>query len=143
MTEPLERDEIIGLLKRLGSDRDEEVLEAAREAHARITAADMTWEDLLLPTEAAGDTDDAGDPDDAGDTGYQDLEDEHAEPPPEKAEKNAESLALIDKLLARSGTSENLREELENYKADIAEGEFEERDRRYIRALHQRLSKRR
>jgi hypothetical protein len=30
---------------------------------------------------------------------------------------------------------------LESYKADIAEGEFEEGDRRYLRAVYQRLSK--
>ncbi len=43
MTEPLERDAVIGLLKRLGSDQDEDVLEAARQVHAQITAAGMTW----------------------------------------------------------------------------------------------------
>ncbi len=45
MTEPLERDDIVGLLKRLGNEPDEEVLEAARQVHARITAAGMTWDD--------------------------------------------------------------------------------------------------
>ena len=39
MTEPLERDEVVGLLTRLGSERDEDVLEAARQVHARLTAA--------------------------------------------------------------------------------------------------------
>ena len=53
MTEPLERDDLIGLLNRLGSDRDEEVLEAARQAHTRIAAACMTWDELLVPDEAA------------------------------------------------------------------------------------------
>jgi hypothetical protein len=46
-------------------------------------------------------------------------------------------------MLAKAGISEDLREELESYKTDIAEGEFEEADRRYIRAVHKRLSKRR
>ncbi len=48
MTEPLSRDDAIDLLKKLGGERDEDVLEAAREIHARITAADMTWEQLLV-----------------------------------------------------------------------------------------------
>ena len=175
MTEPLERDEVVGLLKRLGSEPDEEVLEAARQVHARITAAGMTWDDLLVPDQAADDTDDtdeaedtddaddaddsddiddaedADDTDDIDDTDdaeyedledLEDLEDESAEPAAETAGKNAASLTLIDKLLAKSGISPDLREELKGYKADIAEGDFREADRRYLRAISERLSKR-
>ena len=149
MTEPLERDDLIGLLNRLGSDSDEEVLEAARKAHARIAAAGMSWEELLVPDEAAAASDedvsddDADDTDDTNDSGYQDPEDEPDEPPAEKARKNADSLTLIGKLLAKPDISNDLREELQGYKTDIAEGEFEEGDRRYLRALAERLSKRR
>ncbi len=134
MTEPLERDNVIELLKRLGSDQDEAVLEAARQVHAQITVAGMTWEDLLVPDVTA---------DDGDDVEYQDTADETPEPPAETAKKDADSLALIDELLAKTGMSENLRKELENYKTDIAKGEFEEVDRRYVRAVHDRLSKRR
>ncbi len=158
MTEPLERDEVVGLLKKLGSEPDEDVLEAARQVHARITAAGMTWDDLLVPDEGAedtedtddtndsddaDDTDDIDDADSADDTGYEDLEDESAETTAETAGKNAESLTLIGKLLAKSGISQDLREELEGYKADIAEGDFVEADRRYLQAISARLSKRR
>ena len=151
MTEPLPRDDVIELLNGLGSDRDEDVLEAARELHARVTAAGMTWEDLLVPDEAATDADDGDDaesPDLEDETATDDaespdLEDETAGPTAEVSAKNAESIALIDQLLAKSGVSTDLREELESYKTDIAEGEFEDRDRRYIRAVHKRLSKRR
>ena len=168
MTEPLERDDLIGLLNRLGSESDEDVLEAGRQAHARITAAGMTWEELLVPDHAAADSDDADEADDdaddaasdddgdaaddaasddaadeAGDAGSEDPEDEPDEPPAETARKNAESLALIGKLLAKPAISNDLREELDDYKTDIAEGEFEEGDRRYLRALAARLSKRR
>ncbi len=45
--------------------------------------------------------------------------------------------------MAKSGISQDLREELEGYKADIAEGGFGEADRRYLRAISERLSKRR
>ncbi len=137
MTEPLERDKVIELLKRLGSDDDEAVLEAARQVHAQISLAGMTWEDLLVPDVTA----DEGDEGDEGED--QDGADETPEPPAETAEKNADSLALIDELLARPGISEDFRDELERYKTDIAEGEFVEADRRYVRALHKRLSKRR
>ncbi len=136
MTEPLDRDDVIGLLKRLGSDRDEDVLEAARQVHVLITAAGMAWEELLVPDEAVGDSDDSD-----GAAEEYDLADADAEPPVDQAEKNAESLALIDKLLARSGISEDFREELTGYKADIAEGEFGDADHQYLRALYKRLSK--
>ncbi len=166
MTEPLSRDDAIELLKKLGGERDEDVLEAAREIHARITAADMTWEQLLVTEDGADEPDDFDDADqfddDDDDTGDEDTgdedtgdsddtddtdDDESPEPEDEAAKpagaKDVESLALIEKLLAKSNISADLREELKDYKTDIAEGEFEARDRRYISAIHKRLSKRR
>jgi hypothetical protein len=136
MTEPPRREDVIGLLNKLGSDRDEEVLEAAREVHARITAAGASWEELLVPDESV-----AEDDSDAVDS--PDLEEETTPTAAEAGAKNAESIALIDKLLAKSDISTDLREELEGYKTDIAEGEFEDRDRRYVSAVFARMSKRR
>ncbi len=168
MTEMLRRDELIAILNRLGSDEDEEVLEAARQAHARIAASGMSWEDLLVPDgpaaesdeaadesdeaaaesdEAAAESDEADDEsDEADETEDGELEAVEDESPAEQAgaegtEKDTESLALIGELLARSDISEELRAELAGYKADIAEGEFVEADRRYLRAVRQRLKK--
>ncbi len=161
MTEPIPREDVIELLNRLGSDRDEDVLEAAREVHARIAAANMTWDQLLVPDHADDDADDESDDDESDDDGdgdeSEDSEDSDAAESSDSDEeatepagaagakdaKNAESLALIDKLLAMRGISTDLREELKGYKTDIAEGEFETRDHRYLRAVHARLSKRR
>ena len=137
MTERLERDTVIALLKSLGSDRDEDVLDAARQVHAQITAAGMTWVDVLVPDLPDDDGADVEEQDTE-----QDTENEAPEPPAETDKENADSLALIDELLAKSGISEAMREELESYKSDIAEGEFDEADRRYLRAVHERLSKR-
>jgi len=53
---------------------------------------------------------------------------------------DAESLALIEKLLARPAASEAFRREMEDYKSDIAEGAFTDADRKYLHALHKRLS---
>jgi hypothetical protein len=140
MTSPLNRNEVIELLKSLGSERDEEALEAARQLHERITAAGLTWEDLLEPDDDDfDDDDDSEEPDD--DTEDGDPEDEAPDSPEERAGKNAESLALIDKLLARPGISDDFRQELEDYKADIAEGDFEAADHSYVQALYKRLSK--
>ncbi len=161
MTEPPRRDEVIDLLNRLGSDRDADVLEAAREVHARITAAGATWEDLLVPDEAAADADESDDDtdedtdddtDDDTDEDTDDDTDDAESPDPEDATtrpagaagaKHADSIALIDKLLAKSGISSDMREELKGYKTDIAAGEFDTRDRRYVSAVYKRLSKRR
>ena len=153
MTEPIPREDVIELLNRLGSDRDEDVLEAAREVHARIAAANMTWDQLLVPDHAAADDDEydeseySDESEDSDAVESLDPDDEEATEPAGAAgvkdAKNAESLALIDKLLAVRGISTDLREELKGYKTDIAEGEFETRDHRYLRAVHARLSKRR
>lgn len=124
MTEALKRDDIVGLLQSLGSDRDEEVLAAARELHGRIIAAGAAWDDLLVADEV--DAEAADHP-------------ETAEPPAETAGNNAEALALIDKLLAKPGISDDFRAEMKGYKTDIAEGEFQEADHRYLRALYNRL----
>jgi hypothetical protein len=154
MTEMLRRDELIAILNRLGSDEDEEVLEAARQTHARIAASGMSWEDLLVPDEPAAENDEAADEsdeaddesDEADETEDGELEAVEDESPAEQAEaegteKDTESLALIGELLARSDISEELRAELAGYKTDIAEGEFVEADRRYLRAVRQRLKK--
>jgi hypothetical protein len=167
MTEPLNREEVIDLLQKLGSEQDSEVLEAARRVHARVTGAGLGWEELLVgdepaqepapepeaEPEAEPEEEPAEEPESepeaepaeepksepGHDTGYDDEKDGT---PAEMAEKNAASLALIGKLLAKSDISDSFREELDEYKKDIAAGDFMEADRRYVAALHKRLKKR-
>jgi hypothetical protein len=126
MTDGLVRNDLIELLERLGSDSDQDALDAARELHTRVSAADLNWGDLLVP-------DTGGSPEPEPSPG-------EPEAPADTDADNADSLALIDKMLARPDISEDFRSELEDYKADIAKGDFEDRDHRYIRALHERLS---
>ena len=138
MMEPLNRDEIVALLERLGGDDDADVLAAARALHIAIADAGTAWADLLVP-EDAGDTGGAADTDVA--TVATDLDTvAEAEVPAGKAGRDAGALALIDKLLARPGVTEAFRREMEGYRHDIAEGAFEDADRRYLGALHKRLS---
>ncbi len=153
MAEDLDRDQIIGLFERLGGERDEDILEAAREIHARVTAAGVTWDALLAPGAAADDEmaepaeadgeDAAFAEADGEDAAFAEADGEDAAPTPARDRGNKESLALIARLLAKPDISKDMREELQGYKEDIAEGEFEEMDRKYLRALHARLSKRR
>ena len=138
MMEPLNRDEIVALLERLGGDDDADVLAAARALHIAIADAGTAWADLLVP-EDAGDTGAAADTDVA--TVATDLDTvAEAEVPAGKAGRDTGALALIDKLLARPGVTEAFRREMEGYRHDIAEGAFEDADRRYLGALHKRLS---
>lgn len=137
MTGSLDRAELISLLETLGSENDEEALAAARVLDAKVTAAGMTWSRLL--TSGNGEESAAEDGEDDTAESEQDAAATSALPADEAA-KNAETLALIDKLLGRGGHSEELRRELEDYKTDIAEGEFTDRDHAYIRALYKRLS---
>ena len=60
MSEMPSRDDLIGLLDKLGSERDEEVLEAARELQAQITGAGLDWDDLLARDAVAVDSEDRG-----------------------------------------------------------------------------------
>ncbi|MCH8213492.1 MAG: hypothetical protein IIC54_05415 [Proteobacteria bacterium] len=160
----LDRDGIIGLLESLGSERDEDVVKAAREIHAQVTAAGVPWDVLLAPDTAAEDEapdaaaedeapgataeeedEDAAEREEADgeDAQFAEADGEDAAPAPPRGSGNKESLALIARLLAKSDISKDMREELQGYKEDIAEGEFEETDRKYLRALHARLTKRR
>lgn len=134
MTGRLDREELVSLLETLGSDNDEEVLAAARVLDTKVKAAEAEWPDLLAPGVGADGEDASGANLDLGDVGNLD------DLPADEAAKNAESLALIEKLLAKRDNSEEFRQELEDYKADIAAGEFTEGDHRYLRALCKRLS---
>ena len=54
MSEPLERNQVIELLDKLGSEQDENVLAAARMLHSQIIECGMGWEDLLVGDEPEG-----------------------------------------------------------------------------------------
>ena len=138
MTGRLDRDELVSLLETLGSDNDDEVLAAARVLDTKIKAAEVAWSALLAPGIGAGGEDTGG----AGHDPGLDLSDVGSldEIPGDEAARNAESLKLIDKLLGKPDNSDEFRDELEGYKADIAAGEFTEGDHRYLRALCKRLS---
>ncbi len=63
--------------------------------------------------------------------------DQGQEPSPASPDA-AETTRLIDRLL-RKGVSENLREDLTEMKRQLATGELDQEDRRYLRALAKRL----
>ena len=132
MTDGLDRTALVELLGKLGSEKDEEVLQAARDIHGMVEAGGANWDDLLVSGNApVAESDDAAPDEEVSEGPVSDS------PLPD----DAESLRLIEQLMALSDLSESLREELEGYRDDISEKEFEDPDRKYLRALHQRLIK--
>ena len=146
MSEPLERDHVIELLNALGSAQDEDALSAARTLHLKITQARMSWDDLLVADNS--ENNELKEREELEDEELEDedgVEDNTSKLSQSSAHVNsvddAETLTLIEKLLARKGNSVDLQEELEGYKLDIANGEFEISDHSYIKALYARLMK--
>ena len=111
----LERQKFIDLLNKLGDPNDDEVIAAARDLSAQVVVSGLTWDDLLFP-------------------------EEEEEEPPLSEEEEKEALSLINQI-SELGVSAETKEELEEYKIDIKEGEFEKMDLKYIQALHKRLAK--
>jgi hypothetical protein len=130
----LDRPRIIELLDRLGADKDETVVQAARELHRLVNESGATWDELLRvePGPASGPETRA----------HEAAIDAEADDQTEKARSDpghAETVRLIERLLARRNLSETLREDLVEMKQTIADGSFDAMDGRYIRALAKRL----
>ena len=132
MKEPLNRSEIIRLLKNLGSDQDDAVLSAARDLNQQITASGLDWGELLIPEE--GQSSDVSEVKEEKDSSDNDVADD-------VVDDVDFTLSLIEKILSNSDRSDALREELEDYKNDISNGDFTDDDHKYVRALFDRLSK--
>lgn len=145
----LDRDEFIRLLERLGSESDEEALGAARDLHARITVAELSWDDLLVPEGGVLSPEDGEVEDDH--LYDDDLSDvsaaaEEAEAPvgdeakPVSDAEKAEARELIAKIEGME-VSEDTKADLADYKSDLDSGDFLAMDLRYLRAFHKRLGK--
>jgi hypothetical protein len=161
VTEIMDRDSFIKICDRMMADDDAEALGAAREIRTNLIAAGLTWDDVLAPQDVAEEElVEAGEElvekeaddnlDDANEILDEVEEDNDEDEEVEEVDKesvgsegdsgvNAEALATIKRLLKRSDISASLREELEDYKIDIQDGEFDAGDRKYIKALTARL----
>jgi len=141
MSVTLERNQVMELLDKLGSEQDEDVLAAARMLHSQITESGMGWEDLLVgdepEVEEEAQVDSLPDEGDEND----DLAEDTVEPDTRFTGDETQTLSLIEKLLARDGISSEFREELEEYKIDISDGSFESGDHHYVHAVYARLTK--
>lgn len=137
----LERKQVIELLDKLGSDKDEDALAAARMLHKQIVESGMSWNDLLVgdgpEVEEQAPVDTLPSEGDKNDK----IEIETAEPDTEFTGDETQTLCLIEELLDRDGISSEFREELEEYKTEISDGIFDASDHRYVHAVYARLTK--
>ncbi len=140
----LNREDFIALLDKLGSADDAEVLSAARDLHAKVAVSGLGWDALLAPNPSEADG--ADDEDEAeGPAGPSALGDDSglvapdADLSPITEDERAEAHKLIESIGALK-ISETTREELAQYKSDLADSAFEKMDLRYLRALHKRLA---
>jgi len=135
----LDRNEFVALLKKLGSDDDKEALTAARDLHAKVTVAGVTWEELLTPG-ADEDADDAPAAALSGeDEGIVLVAPDADRGALDDADK-AEIAGLIESL-SKMDLSAATRDDLNDYKTDLAAGTLEKMDLKYLRGLAKRLSK--
>lgn len=123
----MDREHLIELLERFGAAEDATVLGAARDAHALIAGAGLTWGHVINGPDTAEDRADDG-------------RDEVGEELPDEDLDSGEALQIVTRLLARADLYEETREELLVYKRDIESGEFDTAEQRYLRALDRRLS---
>lgn len=118
-----------------GEDR-----EPKGEAHDDDSDSDAAVDETVEEDEHR-DEDDDGDDDEADDDVADDDEAGEADDDEDEplAAHPAEDAKVVDRLLARKTLSRELREELNGFKREIAEGTLTEMDSRYIRALARRL----
>ena len=114
----VDRAALVELLDRLGSNDDAVVLEAARALHRKASEAGLSWDDLIRL--------DRTDDEPAADT------------IPLTSPDADETARLVDRLLHKD-LSENLREDLTEMKRQLAEGDLDQEDRRYVLAVAKRL----
>jgi len=141
-SQELDRDNIIRLLNQLGSDNDEEIMTSARALHTQVSDANVDWNDLLVGlSEPETETEPETEPETETETDEDPQENEvSGDNNKGKTLNDSEATKIIDKLLSNTYISEYLKEELEDYKIDIAEGELEASDRSYLISLNKRLS---
>ena len=137
MKTDLERDDFLVLLTKLKSEEDSEILSAVRDINAKMTVAGVSWDDLLISQD--GETEGVIDDDYVEKSESYEAEsiDDNFEPLSDEERREAESLISS---IRNMKVSESTIHELDEYKSDIKDGEFEKMDLRYLRALKARLS---
>lgn len=130
-----QREQLIELLRGLASDDPDVVVDHARRASALVESAGLDWSDLVVSPRGArnGFTPDF----DHGDIDLDEEDGDSAPPPLDTADDSVGR--TLDRLLGLTVLSPETREDLEGFATDLAAGNLDEQDRRYIQALAARL----
>ena len=138
MRTDLERGDFLALLEKLKSEEDDEVLGVVRDINAKMTVAGVSWDDLLISQDVTQEDSADDDKDEDGqESGRENVSDDNFEPLNDEERQEAESLINAIKGMK---VSEATKQEINEYRDDLREGEFEQMDLRYLRALKARLS---
>ena len=138
MRTDLERGDFLALLEKLKSEEDDEVLGVVRDINAKMTVAGVSWDDLLISQDVTQEDSADDDKDEDGqESGRENVSDDNFEPLNDEERQEAENLISAIKGMK---VSKATKQEIDEYRDDLREGEFEQMDLRYLRALKARLS---
>ncbi len=137
MRTDLERDDFLVLLERLKSEEDSEILSAVRDINAKMTVAGVSWDDLLISQDGEREGGIADAHVEKSESDEAEYIDDNFEPLSDEERREAETLINS---IRNMKVSDSTIQELDEYKNDISDGEFEKMDLRYLRALKARLS---
>ena len=134
----LDRKKFLELLNTLGDDDREKVLAAAKDLHAQVVVAGISWENLLVPDAEQNKSDTTNEPEEEQTRSSTGSESNNKELSQEERE---EALFLIKKISELNVSSETIKD-MEDYKIEIEDedGIFETMDLQYLRSLHNRLT---
>ena len=135
MQTDLNREEFLVLLEKLSNSKEPDVLSIVDEINKKISNAGVTWDDLLVSSQGVEEVDKL-DEDPVDDV--KDYEEPVSQPITKTEITEAKKLIQAINLIAKSDAT---KEELAEYKEDLKEGEFDQMDLQYLRALKDRLSK--
>ena len=134
----LDRKKFLELLNTLGDDDREKVLAAAKDLHAQVVVAGISWENLLVPDAEQNKSDTTNEPEEEQTRSSTGSESDNKVLSQEERE---EALFLIKKISELNVSSETIKD-MEDYKIEIEDedGIFETMDLQYLRSLHNRLT---
>ena len=139
MQTDLNRDEFLELLEKLSSTKKSDVLSIVEEINNKMSNAGVTWDQLLISSQAEEEEEEeVEEPDDDEVSNIEDVEESKSQPISKTEITEVKKLIqAIDAISKSDATKQELRE----YEEDLKEGDFEQMDLQYLRALKDRLSK--
>jgi len=137
MQTDLNRDEFLELLEKLSSTKKSDVLSIVEEINNKMSNAGVTWDQLLISSQAE-EEEEVEESDDDEVINIEDVEESKSQPISKTEITEVKKLIqAIDAISKSDATKQELRE----YEEDLKEGDFEQMDLQYLRALKDRLSK--